>query len=130
MKFLTRAFLFKFCISLFLSVCLAAGITFYERSVFYAQEKISMARFWCDGCFISAVLFIGCGILISISKDGGFYSTRYAFLSLSSRFSQKKIPTYAEYLKSKGKTFQEPPLHLLAAGLIMLTAAFILLIFS
>ncbi len=51
---------------------LAAGIVLYERHVFSGLNKLSYTRLWCDGCFVSAVIFLGSGILVAVSRNGGF----------------------------------------------------------
>ncbi|MBQ2481086.1 MAG: DUF3899 domain-containing protein, partial [Treponema sp.] len=65
---------------------LAAGIVLYERHVFSGLNKLSYTRLWCDGCFVSAVIFLGSGILVAVSRNGGFDSISYAFSRLAKRF--------------------------------------------
>ncbi|GEM_PF-1180296 len=65
---------------------LAAGIVLYERHVFSGLNKLSYTRLWCDGCFVSAVIFLGSGVLVAVSRNGGFDSISYAFSRLAKRF--------------------------------------------
>lgn len=129
---------------------LAAGIVLYERHVFSGLNKLSYTRLWCDGCFVSAVIFLGSGILVAVSRNGGFDSISYAFSRLAKRFiplagkSQysgkdqdsgkeqcAKNQSYLEYVKERhadGKTSPHP--LLMVAGSVMLLASFILLVLA
>lgn len=135
---------------------LAAGIVLYERHVFSGLNKLSYTRLWCDGCFVSAVIFLGSGILLAVSRNGGFDSISYAFSRLAKRFiplagkSQysgkaqdsgnaegagkdqcAKNQSYLEYVKERhadGKKSPHPLLML--AGSVMLLASFILLVLA
>lgn len=135
---------------------LAAGIVLYERHVFSGLNKLSYTRLWCDGCFVSAVIFLGSGILMAVSRNGGFDSISYAFSRLAKRliplagksqysgkdqdsdksqYSDKdqcaKNQSYLEYVKERhadGKKSPHPLLML--AGSVMLLASFILLVLA
>jgi len=132
---------------------LAAGIVLYERHVFSGLNKLSYTRLWCDGCFVSAVIFFGSGILVAVSRNGGFDSISYAFSRLAKRFiplagkSQysgkardsgnaegasedqcAKNQSYLEYVKERHADGKKSPHPLLmVAGSVMLLASFILL---
>ncbi|MBO4385858.1 MAG: DUF3899 domain-containing protein [Treponema sp.] len=117
---------------------LAAGIVLYERHVFSGLEKLSYTRLWCDGCFVSAVIFLGSGILVAISRNGGFDSISYAFSSLAKRFipsagksTGSKKQSYLEYVKERHADGKKSPHPLLMiAGSVMLLASFILLVLA
>lgn len=135
---------------------LAAGIVLYERHVFSGLNKLSYTRLWCDGCFVSAVIFLGSGILVAVSRNGGFDSISYAFSRLAKRFiplagkSQysgkaqdsgnaegagknqcAKNQSYLEYVKEKHADGKKSPHPLLmVAGSVMLLASFILLVLA
>lgn len=129
---------------------LAAGIVLYERHVFSGLNKLSYTRLWCDGCFVSAVIFLGSGILVAVSRNGGFDSISYAFSRLAKRFiplagksedsgkaqnSGKdqcaKNQSYLEYVKERHADGKKSPHPLLmVAGSIMLLASFILLVLA
>lgn len=135
---------------------LAAGIVLYERHVFSGLNKLSYTRLWCDGCFVSAVIFLGSGILVAVSRNGGFDSISYAFSRLAKRFiplagkSQysgkardsgnaegagkdqgAKKQSYLEYVKERHADGKKSPHPLLMiAGSVMLLASFILLVLA
>lgn len=135
---------------------LAAGIVLYERHVFSGLNKLSYTRLWCDGCFVSAVIFLGSGILVAVSRNGGFDSISYAFSRLAKRFiplagkSQysgnaegaskaqdsgkdqcAKNQSYLEYVKERHADGKKSPHPLLmVAGSVMLLASFILLVLA
>jgi hypothetical protein len=131
---------------------LAAGIVLYERHVFSGLNKLSYTRLWCDGCFVSAVIFLGSGILVAVSRNGGFDSISYAFSRLAKRFipssrkaqdsdqTQKsgqssvqsaKKQSYLEYVKERHADGKKSPHPLLmVAGSVMLLASFILLVLA
>lgn len=131
---------------------LAAGIVLYERHVFSGLNKLSYTRLWCDGCFVSAVIFLGSGILVAVSRNGGFDSISYAFSRLAKRFipssrkaqdsdqTQKsgqssvqtaKNQSYLEYVKERHADGKKSPHPLLmVAGSVMLLASFILLVLA
>jgi len=129
---------------------LAAGIVLYERHVFSGLNKLSYTRLWCDGCFVSAVIFLGSGILVAVSRNGGFDSISYAFSRLAKRFipsSRKsqysgkaqdsgkdqcaKNQSYLEYVKERHADGKKSPHPLLmVAGSVMLLASFILLVLA
>ncbi len=129
---------------------LAAGIVLYERHVFSGLNKLSYTRLWCDGCFVSAVIFLGSGILVAVSRNGGFDSISYAFSRLAKRFiplagktrnSSKdqdsgkdqgaKNQSYLEYVKERHADGKKSPHPLLmVAGSVMLLASFILLVLA
>ena len=113
----------------------AGAIVLYELNVFRGLDKLSYARLWCDGCFISAVFFLGAGILVAVKRNGGFDSINYAFLQLSKRFWRPsknsdgcKNQSYLEYVRQRhagGKKSPHPAIMI--SGSIMLLASFILL---
>lgn len=135
---------------------LAAGIVLYERHVFSGLNKLSYTRLWCDGCFVSAVIFLGSGILLAVSRNDGFDSISYAFSRLAKRFiplagkSQysgkaqdsgnaegagkdqcAKNQSYLEYVKERHADGKKSPHPLLmVAGSVMLLASFILLVLA
>lgn len=135
---------------------LAAGIVLYERHVFSGINKLSYTRLWCDGCFVSAVIFLGSGILVAVSRNGGFDSISYAFSRLAKRFiplagksqysgkardSSKdqnsgkdqcaKNQSYLEYVKERHADGKKSPHPLLmVAGSVMLLVSFILLVLA
>ena len=135
---------------------LAAGIVLYERHVFSGLNKLSYTRLWCDGCFVSAVIFLGSGILVAVSRNGGFDSISHAFSRLAKRFiplvgksqysgkardSSKdqdsgkdqcaKNQSYLEYVKERHADGKKSPHPLLmVAGSVMLLASFILLVLA
>lgn len=123
---------------------LAAGIVLYEKHVFSGLNKLSYTRLWCDGCFVSAVIFLGSGILVAVSRNGGFDSISYAFSRLAKRFiplagkSQysgkdqcAKNQSYLEYVKERHADGKKSPHPLLmVAGSVMLLASFILLVLA
>ncbi|MBP5437542.1 MAG: DUF3899 domain-containing protein [Treponema sp.] len=134
------------------ALALAAGIVLYERHVFSGLDKLSYIRLWCDGCFVSAVIFLGSGILVAVSRNGGFDSISYAFSRLAKRFipssrkaqdsdqTQKsgqssvqtaKNQSYLEYVKERHTDGKKSPHPLLMiAGSVMLLLSFILLVLA
>lgn len=111
----------------------AAGIFIYELNVFSGLEKLSYARLWCDGCFVSAVIFLGAGTLVAIKRNGGFDSINYALSRLAKRFipltcQPAKNQSYLEYIKERQASGRKSP-HpcIMIAGSAMLIASFILL---
>ncbi|MBP5576404.1 MAG: DUF3899 domain-containing protein [Treponema sp.] len=134
------------------ALALAAGIVLYERHVFSGLDKLSYIRLWCDGCFVSAVIFLGSGILVAVSRNGGFDSISYAFSRLAKRFipssrkaqdsdqtqksSQSSVQTaknqsYLEYVKERHADGKKSPHPLLmVAGSVMLLLSFILLVLA
>ena len=155
MKF-SKRFLLLALANTLAAFLLAAGIVLYERHVFSGLNKLSYTRLWCDGCFVSAVFFLGSGILVAVSRNGGFDSISYAFFRLAKRFiplagkSQHsgkaqdlskaqdsgkdlcaKNQSYLEYVKERHADGKKSPHPLLmVAGSVMLLASFILLVLA
>ena len=98
-----------------------------------AGEGYLNCRYLSDGCFISAVIFIGMGGLLWISTTGFFDIFSYSFKSLLVLFSPLKKasehPHYYEYkCEKEAKREGKPITHTtLIAGLVIMAASLICL---
>ena len=84
------------------------------------------SRYFSDGCFVSAVIFVGMGLLLWISATGFFDIFGYAMKSLLVLFSPLKKPGehphYYEYKCEKDAKRQGKPIThtVLIVGVIVL----------
>ena len=72
----------------------------------YGYSKVNWFRFLCDGFFVSAVIYLGFGLLSAIAKAGNFYSFSYLFHVMKTTFLPSKDPfqkkkTYYDYVQEK-----------------------------
>ena len=87
-------------------------------------------RYFSDGCFVSAVIFVGMGLLLWVSSTGFFDIFGYAMKSLLVLFSPLKKPGehphYYEYKCEKDAKRQGKPIThtVLVVGVIVLLLSF------
>lgn len=67
-----------------------ALITIYFESSTYGTDGVLLIQFCSDGFFTSAVMFLGCGILMAIEETGNFYGIRYLGYTVVYLFSFRK----------------------------------------
>lgn len=67
-----------------------AFLTIYFESSTYGTDGVLLIQFCSDGFFTSAVLFLGCGILMVIEEAGNFYGIRYLGYTVVYLFSFRK----------------------------------------
>lgn len=75
--------------STIIAVGIALLVAYYEIST-YGTGTALMMHFLSDGFFVSAVFYLGFGILTFISEAGNFYGIQYLCYTLSYLFSFKK----------------------------------------
>ncbi len=93
-----------------------AILTIYFESSTYGTDGVLLIRFCSDGFFTSAVMFLGCGILMAIEEAGNFYGIRYLgytvvylFSFRKDRFENRKdYFTYCLERKAKQKDKDKP----------------------
>lgn len=109
------------------------------RGVFRVSGAARVWRILCDGCFVSAVLLMGVGLMTLVSSEGMFDIVSYGFLCLRSTFQKgekrgKRLPggeseengeraTFYDYKVAKRGT-RSTHWYLLFVGLIFLAGAF------
>ena len=126
----------KTLISLAVQLGIALVIASYvalSQGFVWAGEAYLNCRFFSDGCFVSAVFFIGLGGLFWISATGFFDIFSYGFKSLLVLFSPlkaiKEHPHYYEYKCEKDAKREGKPITYttLIVGLAMLVISLICL---
>ena len=126
----------KTLISMAVQLVIAAGLSVLAASAqgFKLGGELWLnCRYLSDGFFISAVLFIGMGVLLWVSTTGFFDIFGYAMKSLLVLFSPLKKPSehphYYEYkCEKEAKREGKPISHtVLVVGLICLAASLICL---
>ena len=89
-----------------IAVIIAFMIALYELDT-YGFNQIHWYRFLCDGFFVSAVLYIGFGLLTMISRAGNFYAFSYLFnVAKTTFFTASKEPfakkqSFYDYVEEK-----------------------------
>ena len=108
----------------------------YGRGILDVQGAARVWRILCDGCFVTAVLLIGVGLLTLVSSEGMFDIVFYGTMCLTSvlnknrkekfeRLSEEsgKRPTFYDYKMAKHGT-RQTHWYLVFVGLIFLAGAF------
>lgn len=93
-----------------------ALLTIYFENSTYGTDGVLLIQFCSDGFFTSAVMFLGCGILMAIEEAGNFYGIRYLgytvvylFSFRKERFENRKdYFTYCLEMKAKQKERDKP----------------------
>lgn len=122
--------LLSIAVQLITAVIIAVSVAGYQGFAL-EQELYLNCRYLSDGFFVSAVIFVGLGVLLWISTTGFFDIFSYAFKSLLVLFSPLKKasehPHYYEYKCEKdAKREGKPITHtVLVAGLIVLALCLI-----
>ena len=126
----------KTLISLAGQLCIALVIAAYtaaSQGFAWTGEVHLNCRYFSDGCFVSAVFFIGMGGLFWISATGFFDIFSYGFKSLLVLFSPlktiKEHPHYYEYKCEKDAKREGKPITYttLIVGVAMLLISLICL---
>ena len=122
--------------SIAVQLCIALIIAVYtavKQGFLLAGEVYLNCRYISDGCFVSAVLFIGLGGLFWISATGFFDIFSYGFKSLLVLFTPLKRtnehPHYYEYKCEKDAKREGKPITYttLIVGLVMLVVSLVCL---
>lgn len=125
--------LIQYTISFVIAVVICAAVALYELQS-YGNTPVNRIRFLCDGFFVSAVLFMGFGVMLWISQAGGFhafsyllYSVRYTFTPVKAHFEDRK--SYYEYKLEKESRRSDNKLRwrLLLVGTVCLLVSLLLL---
>lgn len=107
----------------------------------YGKEAALLVQFFSDGCFVSAVLYLGCGVLLFISEAGNFYGIQYLGYALVYLFSfrkerfegRKDYYTYCKEKKAKqkerGKSSLKWVLLFVGLGFLLLSVIFMLIFY-
>lgn len=121
--------------SIAVQLCIALIIAVYtavKQGFLLAGEAYLNCRYISDGCFVSAVLFIGLGGLFWISATGFFDIFSYGFKSLLVLFSPLRKPheheKFYEYKLAKDAKRGKPLYFLLIVGLACLAISVLCLI--
>lgn len=127
----------KTLISMLIELVVALGVAFAAAFAFGFSTGTAAhlnCRYLSDGCFISAVMFIGIGGLMWIASTGFFDIFGYAFKSLLVLFvpikKPSEFPHYYEYkcekdAKREGKSVTYT---VLISGLIVLALSVLMLV--
>lgn len=116
-----------------LAIAIALMVVHYETGI-YGKETALLIHFISDGFFVSAVFYLGFGILTFISEAGNFYGLQYLGYTLVFLFSVRKNQadkkdyfTYCMEKREKDKTKKGHPVKwiLIFIGLICLAIAVI-----
>lgn len=87
-----------------IAIAVALLVMHYEIST-YGKETVLLMHFISDGFFVTAVFYLGLGMLTFISEAGNFYGIQYLCYTLSYLFSFKKShedkKDYFTYCKEK-----------------------------
>ena len=67
-----------------------AAITVSFQIDTYGTGSVLFVQFLSDGCFVPAVLYLGCAALTFISEAGNFYGIQYLGYTLLHVFSMRK----------------------------------------
>lgn len=121
------------------ALAVAAAVVLYESSLYESMGFQMQMHVWCDGFFVSAVVFLGIGALVWISELGGFGAMGYLFYMTASIFSPRKKrfeerKSYYDFLREKEeKRTQKHPasrIWLITGGADMLLATLFLILFT
>ncbi len=112
------------------AVAVAAGLA-EKNCTAETSRAFTACHIWCDGFFVSAVLFLSGGILTLVSGFGGFDALKYACIKFRERFSasSKKHSSYFDYVNDKKGKKTKVPVDMLITGFTMLIGAFVCLAF-
>ena len=108
----------------------------------YGKSSVLLLEFFSDGFFTSAVLYLGCGILVFIEEAGNFYGIQYLchwvlrmFSFRKDRFESRK--TYFEFCREKkakqedqGKSSLKWILLFVGLGCLVLSIVFLLVYYQ
>ena len=132
-------------ISYLVAIAIAAAIALmaigFEMEA-YGNHSVLLLEFLSDGFFISAVLYLGCSILMFIEEAGNFYGIQYLgylvlcmFSFRKERFENRK--TYYEFCKEKkakrderGKTSLKWILLFVGLGCLAISLIFLFLFYQ
>lgn len=99
----------KVCVSYLIATAVAFAIALLAISFEisnYGSETVLLLQFFSDGFFTSAVLYIGCSVLMFIQEAGNFYGIQYLghmvlwlFSFRKDRFESKK--SYFDFCTEK-----------------------------
>lgn len=78
-----------YLVAVAIAVAIALINVSFEVST-YGNEMLLLMHFFSDGFFTSAVLYIGCGVLLFISESGSFYGIQYLAYAMVYLFSFRK----------------------------------------
>ena len=132
-------------ISYLAAIAIAAAIAFMAIGFeieSYGKNSVLLLEFFSDGFFISAVLYLGCSILMFIEEAGNFYGIQYLghlvlcmFSFRKERFESRK--TYYEFCKDKkarrderGKTSLKWILLFVGLGCLMFSIVFLVIFYQ
>lgn len=111
-----------------IAIALALLVIHYEVNT-YGKETVLLMHFISDGFFVSAVFYLGLGMLTFISEAGNFYGIQYLGYMLVYLFSLKKSYedrkdyfTYCIEKRERQKVKEKPSVKwsLILIGLICL----------
>ena len=126
-----------------IALVVAVAVVLWERASFTASgAAFTIFRLWCDGCFVSAIVFLSVGMILLVERWGGFDSLSYSAGRLFSRFTHGRQVDEAEALgaaggesyfdyprrKSEERKNRKGFVDFLIVGAIMLAFSFLLLL--
>ena len=105
--------LFQYLANGIIAIAVAIAVAVYELNT-YGYSGENWSRFLCDGFFVSAVLYIGFGLLAAISRAGNFYAFSYLLSSVKTTFCSSKEQfakrkTFYDYVEEKKAKDLEKP---------------------
>ncbi len=101
----------------------------WARGLFSSQAAVDTYRILCDGCFVSAVLLIGVGLMVLVSNTGAFDILNYgvrSFFGIFSKEAENRKPegSFIQYKERKAAQ-KSPYLFLVLVGCGFLAVAFV-----
>ena len=122
----------EWLITLFIGFVIATAVSLSRGFSFSADTELSF-RSLSDGCFISAFVLMGVGILVWISTTGFFDIFGYAMHSLLVLFTSLRNPSshesYIDYKAQKNEKRGKAQPYILIVGLIFLVLSGLFLLF-
>lgn len=112
----------------FIIGALIALVVVSARGIFQETDVARIYRLLCDGCFLSAALLIGIGLMTLVSGEGLFDIMGFAMVCLVSvvriKDSDEKRRTFLDYKKARSERRHGTMWYLVFVGLLYLAAAF------
>lgn len=118
---------------------LAATVSFELGS--HGSGTRQVMQYLSDGCFTTAALYIGCGVLMAIQNAGNFYGVQYLFYTMTRLFSfrQSRYDERKDYFsycadkrerrRAEGRSHLQPALIAVGLVCLVLSIAFTVLFY-
>ncbi len=113
-------------INLIVAVIISFAISQYEQKTLSQTIEITIIRSWCDGFFVSAVLYLSIGGLSFIARSGGYDAFRYALKKLVDKlkhpvnYDVSQSESYYDFVNSRNRNNSKSYIYFLVSGVILL----------